>query len=61
VDSGSLWELRDSGFVERHAEHPLPVVVGDSAAWYQGKRGFLSPVAIVARSIPADAGAVAAV
>jgi len=26
------------------------VVTGESAAWYQGKRGFLPPVAIVAGS-----------
>jgi hypothetical protein len=45
--SGTLWELRPSGFVEHTPEHPLPVVSGESAAWYQGKRGFLSPVIIV--------------
>jgi hypothetical protein len=33
--------------VAHTVEHPLAVVAGDSAAWYQGKRGFLAPVAIV--------------
>jgi len=46
-ESGALWERRSEGFVARTAERPLPVVTGDSAAWYQGKRGFLPPVAIV--------------
>ena len=48
-DSGALWELRSSGFVPRTSEHPLPTVTGGSVAWYQGKRGFLPPVAIVSR------------
>ena len=47
VNSGILWELRPTGFVRRSGERPLPVVAGDSATWYQGKRGFLPPVAIV--------------
>jgi uncharacterized protein YbcC (UPF0753/DUF2309 family) len=47
AESGALWELRSTGFVARTPEHPLAVVAGDSAAWYQGKRGFLPPVAIV--------------
>jgi uncharacterized protein len=47
-DSGALWELRPTGFVRHKPEHALPVVVGGSAAWYLGKRGFLAPVAIVA-------------
>jgi uncharacterized protein YbcC (UPF0753/DUF2309 family) len=46
-DSGALWESRASGWVEHSAEHPLPIVTGDSSAWYQGKRGFLPPVGIV--------------
>jgi len=50
--SGLLWELRDAGFVPRHPERALPVVAGESAAWYQGKRGFLPPVAIV--PLPTD-------
>jgi uncharacterized protein len=45
--SGALWELRATGFVARASEHPLAVVAGESAAWYQGKRGFLPPVGIV--------------
>jgi uncharacterized protein YbcC (UPF0753/DUF2309 family) len=47
AESGDLWELRSTGFVAHRPEHPLAVVVGDSASWYQGKRGFLPPVAIV--------------
>jgi uncharacterized protein len=48
LDGGSstLWELRSTGFVPHTPEHPLAAVTGDSAAWYQGKRGFLPPVAI---------------
>ena len=42
-----LWELRSSGFVAHTSKQPLAVVVGESASWYQGKRGFLPPVAIV--------------
>jgi uncharacterized protein YbcC (UPF0753/DUF2309 family) len=45
--SGALWEFRSTGFVPRSPEHALAVVVGDSSAWYQGKRGFLPPVTIV--------------
>jgi uncharacterized protein YbcC (UPF0753/DUF2309 family) len=46
-ESGDLWERRATGFVRHTREHALTVVAGDSAAWYQGKRGFLPPVAIV--------------
>jgi uncharacterized protein YbcC (UPF0753/DUF2309 family) len=53
-ESGALWELRSTGFVTHACEHALAVVTGDSAAWYQGKRGFLPPVSIVP---PAAAGA----
>lgn len=45
--SGVLWEQRPDGFVAYTPQHALAVVRGDSAAWYQGKRGFLAPVAIV--------------
>jgi len=48
AESGAVWELRSTGFVPHVADQPLPIVTGDSAAWYQGKRGFLPPVAIVA-------------
>jgi uncharacterized protein YbcC (UPF0753/DUF2309 family) len=44
--SGTLWELRSTGFVRYRPEHALTVVRGDSAVWYQGKRGFLHPVTI---------------
>jgi uncharacterized protein YbcC (UPF0753/DUF2309 family) len=46
-DSGTLSELRSSGFVTHSPKQPLPVVMGESASWYQGKRGFLPPVSIV--------------
>jgi len=46
-DAGVVWELRSSGFVQYTPEHTLPPIIGDSAAWYDGKRGFLSPVSIV--------------
>jgi uncharacterized protein YbcC (UPF0753/DUF2309 family) len=45
--SDTLYELRATRFVAHTPEHPLAVVAGESAAWYQGKRGFLPPVAIV--------------
>jgi uncharacterized protein len=47
AESGALCELGSNGFVPHTFEHTLAVVAGDSAAWYQGKRGFLPPVAIV--------------
>lgn len=43
----ALWEYRPAGFVRHTVRHALPAVVGDSATWYQGKRGFLPPAAIV--------------
>jgi uncharacterized protein len=49
AESGALWELRASGFVAHTPEHALAVVAGESADWYQGKRGFLPPVAIAQR------------
>jgi uncharacterized protein YbcC (UPF0753/DUF2309 family) len=49
-ESGVLWEFRSTGFVQHRPEHLLPTVTGESASWYQGKRGFLSPVAIVAEA-----------
>ena len=45
AESGALWEFRDGGFVPHPPERALAVVAGESAAWYQGKRGFLPPVA----------------
>ena len=47
IENGALWELRSTGFVPHTPGQPLPTVTGESAAWYQGKRGFLPPVAIV--------------
>jgi uncharacterized protein YbcC (UPF0753/DUF2309 family) len=44
AESGTLWELRAEGFVPHSPGQSLPVVAGESAAWYQGKRGFLPPV-----------------
>jgi uncharacterized protein YbcC (UPF0753/DUF2309 family) len=54
--SGTLWELRSTGFVAHAASHPLPIVAGGSAAWYQGKRGFLPPAAIMPEPSPAGSG-----
>ena len=45
-DSGTLCELRSTGFVQHVARETLPVVTGGSAAWYQGKRGFVAPAAL---------------
>jgi uncharacterized protein len=47
ADSGKLWEYRSTGFVPHRPDHPLPIVTGESVNWYQGKRGFLPPVAIL--------------
>jgi len=58
AESGALWELRSTGFVRHTPKQGLAVVTGNSAAWYQGKRGFLSPVAIVPEPhVAPDAGA----
>ena len=51
VDRQALAAIADLPSVGRsdaaHApEHALSVVAGESAVWYQGKRGFLPPVAI---------------
>lgn len=45
--SGTLWESRSDGWLRHTPRRPLAVVAGESADWYQGKRGFLPPVAIV--------------
>jgi uncharacterized protein YbcC (UPF0753/DUF2309 family) len=57
AESGRLWEFRAGSFVPHVPDHPLPVVTGDSAVWYQGKRGFLAPVAVVAPPSPSERGA----
>src|SRR4029453_14600599 len=46
-ESGALWELSSTGFVAHTPTQALSAVAGDSAAWYQGKRGFLAPGATV--------------
>jgi uncharacterized protein YbcC (UPF0753/DUF2309 family) len=46
AESGALWELRSTGFVTHTPGYPLGVVEGESTVWYQGRRGFLPPVAI---------------
>ena len=45
-ESDALWELRATGFVPHTPGQALPVVIGESSSWYQGKRGFLAPVRI---------------
>jgi uncharacterized protein len=55
-ESGALCELRATGFIPHMPKHALPVVIGESAAWYQGKRGFLFPAAISPK-LPAASGA----
>ena len=49
-DSGDVSELRATGFVRHAPEYALPIVSGESADWYHGKRGFLQPAAIVPRT-----------
>ena len=46
--SGTVSEWRSPGFAAHEPGPPAAVVVGNSADWYQGRRGFLPPVAIVA-------------
>jgi uncharacterized protein YbcC (UPF0753/DUF2309 family) len=60
TESGALYELRSTGFVPYTPEHPLAVVAGESVAWYQGKRGFLPPVALVPGPSATSDGRVAA-
>jgi uncharacterized protein YbcC (UPF0753/DUF2309 family) len=50
-DSSVLSEWRPTGFVRHLPEHVLSVVTGESSDWYQGKRGFLPPAAIVPPSL----------
>ena len=54
MHTDALWELRSGGFVAHTPEHSLPTVAGESATWYEGKRGFLPPVAIVREPLPAQ-------
>jgi len=54
-ESGLVCELRSTGFVPHSPKHGLPIVTGESADWYQGKRGFLSPAGILPRQ-PAASG-----
>jgi hypothetical protein len=49
-EAGTLWERRDAGFVAHAPTSTLPIVEGESSDWYEGKRGFLPPVAIVPRT-----------
>jgi len=44
--SGAISEWRATGFAAYTPEQTLGLIVGNSADWYQGKRGFLPPVAI---------------
>jgi uncharacterized protein YbcC (UPF0753/DUF2309 family) len=53
-ESGVLCEWRSTGFVPHTPKHGLPIVMGESADWYQGKRGFLSPAAIQPRPLVAS-------
>ncbi len=47
-DDGAISEFTPDGFVRHTPRHPLPVVVGQSATWYAGKRGFVPPAVIAA-------------
>jgi uncharacterized protein YbcC (UPF0753/DUF2309 family) len=55
-ESGAVVELAADSFRPQTIDQPLPVVRGDSATWYQGKRGFVAPASIV----PAGSGAAGA-
>jgi hypothetical protein len=56
-DSAALWELTGDGFRPHGVDQILGVVTGDSATWYQGKRGFLAPVSIVPPAVASGASA----
>ena len=47
-ESEVLRELRSNGFVAHTSHQPLPLIAGESSAWYQGKRGFIPPAEIAA-------------
>jgi uncharacterized protein YbcC (UPF0753/DUF2309 family) len=51
-ESSDLWLLEAGRFVRHAPEHALPIVVGESATWYEGKRGYLAPVAVVPPAAP---------
>jgi hypothetical protein len=53
-ETGVLCEWRSTGFMPHLPQHGLPAVTGGSAAWYQGKRGFLPPVTILPRQTAAS-------
>lgn len=58
TDTGALYEFRATGFIPHTPKHALAAVTGESAAWYQGKRGFLPPAVIVPeRAAASGAGA----
>jgi hypothetical protein len=44
--SSALFDMPGDGAARHTPRQPLPVVEGTSAAWYEGKRGFLPPVAL---------------
>lgn len=48
--SGTVSEWQGGDFVARAPQCALPMVQGDSADWYRGRRGFLPPAAIVTRA-----------
>jgi uncharacterized protein YbcC (UPF0753/DUF2309 family) len=50
--SGGISEWRATGFAPYTPEQTLGLIVGNSADWYQGKRGFLPPVAIESEPQP---------
>jgi uncharacterized protein YbcC (UPF0753/DUF2309 family) len=52
AEAGTLWEYRRGEFVSHTPEHPLVTVAGESAVWYEGKGGFLPPVALIAPATP---------
>ena len=51
-ESDTLWELQSTGFVRRTPEHTPAIISGESATWYQGKRGFVPPATILEIQAP---------
>lgn len=51
----TVTEIGAAGAAADEPAYTLPVVVGDSAAWYQGKSGFVPPASIVPAAFEAAA------
>lgn len=55
--SSALWEMDSRDFVAYRPTDALPIIAGDSATWYRGKRGFVPPASIVSPTAAVTASA----